>query len=53
MEDLVSDCYSVCLIHMHDSVYKFEIFNSACDFLYPLSTNQDILLFYLAAVFCL
>jgi len=31
MEDLVSDYYSVCLIHMHESVYKFEIFNSKCD----------------------
>lgn len=31
MEDLVSDSYSVCLIHMHDSIYKFKIFNSKCD----------------------
>lgn len=31
MEDLVSDYYSVCLIHMHDSIYKSEIFNSKCD----------------------
>jgi hypothetical protein len=31
MEDLVSDYYSVCLIHMYDSIYKFEIFNSKCD----------------------
>ena len=31
MEDLVSDYYSVCLIHMHDSIYTFEIFNSKYD----------------------
>jgi hypothetical protein len=34
MEDLVSEYYSVCLVHMHDSVYKFEVFNRACDLLY-------------------
>jgi hypothetical protein len=31
MEDLVSDYYFVCLIHMHDSIYKFKISNSKCD----------------------
>jgi hypothetical protein len=40
MEDLVSDYYSVCLIHKYDSIYKFEIFNSKCDLHFLLFCKQ-------------
>jgi len=53
MEDLVSDYYSVCLIHMHESVYKFEIFNSKCDLRLLLSCKSGyfIILFSSSTLF--
>jgi hypothetical protein len=47
MEDLVSDYYSVCLIHMHDSIYKSEIFNSKCDLhLFPFCKSGYFIILF-------